>query len=121
MSTANLEGVRMNNNISSPQDGLLTNKEAIQETRSYIFEVRFKREENGYWLAEISALPNCRARALTKDLACDELGIKAKEYLSTLSEQYDAIYWGNGVAILEYAAISVTIGITKVSDERSQP
>jgi predicted RNase H-like HicB family nuclease len=98
----------MNNNISGSQDGIVTDKETVEQTRSYIFEVRFKRDEDGFWSAEIPALPNCRARALTKDLAYDELGIKAKEYLSTLSQQYSAVYWGNGVAILEYAAISVT-------------
>ncbi|MCI0527769.1 MAG: hypothetical protein L0Y56_10050 [Nitrospira sp.] len=99
----------MNNNISGSHDGLLADEETVEETRTFIFEILFKRGKDGFWLAEILGLPNCRGRALTKDLACDEVGIKAKEYLSTLSKQYRAIYLGNRVVVLEYSAISVTI------------
>ncbi len=98
----------MNNNISDSQNGIVIDKEAVVETRSYIFEVRLKREEDGYWLAEIPALPSCRERAVTRELACEGVRIKAQECLSTLSQHYDAIYWGNGIAILKYTVISVT-------------
>jgi hypothetical protein len=86
----------MNNNISDSQNGIVIDKEAVVETRSYIFEVRLKR------------VPSCRERAVTRELACEGVRIKAKECLSTLSQHYDAIYWGNGVAILKYTVISVT-------------
>jgi predicted RNase H-like HicB family nuclease len=94
---------------SGDREPLMDNKEKDKNTRTYIFQVRFEKEKNGYWRAEIPPLPGCKVWALSKESALEGVEIKAKEYLLALLQDHDVVDSGEGVAVLQYAAIRVTV------------
>ena len=73
----------------------------MQVKKTYVFDVDFEQEENGFWSVDIPALGVCAASGHTREEALENLQDLSQNYLEVLLEYGDAL--PKGIDICEMA------------------